>query len=127
MGSSHPNSKMMMQIALFQLLFLPVFCNELEDFRKEFQAFKEITTKKIGELEVELSITKLENSELIEKNNLKDNFKEDIIASMNKTDGILDYLYTRIVELMVCVNDLDEMKNKFCLPPRITPGGLEIL
>ena len=62
----------MMQIALFQLLFLPVFCNELEDFRKEFQAFKEITTKKIGELEVELSITKLENSELIEKNNLSE-------------------------------------------------------
>ena len=57
----------------------------------------------------------------------EDNFKEDIIASMNKTDGILDYLYTRIVELMVCVNGLDEMKNKFCLPPRITPRGLEIL
>ena len=73
----------MMQIALFQLLFLPVFCNELEDFRKEFQAFKEITTKKIGELEVELSITKLENSELIEKNNLS---KLDSIHILRRKD-----------------------------------------
>ena len=74
---------MMMQIALFQLLFLPVFCNELEDFRKEFQAFKEATTKKIGELEVELSITKLENSELIEKNNLS---KLDSIHKLRRKD-----------------------------------------
>ena len=73
----------MMQIALFQLLFLPVFCNELEDFRKEFQAFKEITMKKIGELEVELSITKLENSELIKNSNLS---KLDNIHKLRRKD-----------------------------------------
>ena len=28
---------------------------------------------------------------------------------------------------MVCVNGLEEMKDKFCLPPRLTPEGLEIL
>ena len=42
----------------------------IEDLRKEFQAFKEITMEKIGQLEIELSTTKLENSELKEKTNL---------------------------------------------------------
>ena len=45
----------------------------------------------------------------------------------NTTSGTFDYLYTRIVELMTCVNDLEEMATKVCFQPRPTPDGLRTL
>ena len=52
---------------------------------------------------------------------------DEILTSVNTTSGAFDYLYTRVVELMSCVNDLEEMATKVCFQPRPTPGGLRIL
>ena len=52
---------------------------------------------------------------------------DEILTSVNTTNGAFDYLYTRVVELMSCVNDLEEMATKVCFQPRPTPGGLKIL
>ena len=52
---------------------------------------------------------------------------DEILTSVNTTNGAFDYLYTRVVELMSCVNDLEEMATKVCFQPRPTPGGLRIL
>ena len=52
---------------------------------------------------------------------------DEILTSFNKTSGAFDYLYTRVVELMSCINDLEEMATKVCFQPRPSPGGLKIL
>ena len=52
---------------------------------------------------------------------------DEILTSVNTTSGAFDYLYTRVVELMTCVNDLKEMATKVCFQPRPTPDGLRIL
>ena len=37
---------------------------------------------------------------------------DEMLTSVNTTSGAFDFLYTRIVELMTCVNDLEEMATK---------------